>query len=535
MKKIITLLLLLFIFTAAFSQTKQQKKFVNWYNKDLKSDKVFGVSTEKSYKELLKNKASKPVIVAVIDGGTDINHVDLKANVWTNTKEIPGNGIDDDKNGYIDDIHGWNFIGNAKGENIGIDNFEVTRLYKELDAKYKNADPKTVADKKEYEYYIKVRDTYQKKYKEASSESGMMKSGKEIKQADSIVKAYLKKDDYTEKDLKKLKKAPEMVSKSAEKLMVWMIFGIDPGDLVDYADQMSADMDYHYNLNFDPRPLVGDDYKDNSNRFYGNNDVIGPDPGHGTFVAGEIGAVRYNKIGADGIADNVQLMIVRVVPDGDERDKDVANGIRYAIENGAKVINMSFGKSFSPQKKFIDEILPLAEKYDVLLVHAAGNDAENNDVVENYPTNIGPDGTPLTKNWLTVGASSMEPGNDLVAEFSNYGKKSVEVFAPGVDLWGLKPNNGYETASGTSMASPVVAGVAAVIRSYYPELSAAEVKDIIMKSVTRVDDYVYQTTEENIRIKTTMNDLCVTGGIVNLYNALILAGQLSSAKNSGAK
>jgi len=531
MKKIFITVLVLMVFSTAFAQSKEEKKLVNWHNKDLKSDKVFGVSTDKAYKELLKNKTSQPVIVAVIDGGTDINHEDLKGNIWTNPKEIPGNGIDDDKNGYVDDIHGWNFIGNSKGENVNEDNFEVTRLFTELDAKYKNADLNNISDKNEFELYNKVKDVYIKKLEEVKGESDMVKTGMEIKSADSIVKAYLKKQDYTLKDLKKLSKAPENVSTSAEKLTVWLMFGIKASDLIGYAEQTTTDLDYHYNTEFNSRSIVGDNYKDNSNRFYGNNDVVGPDPGHGTFVAGEIGAVRNNGKGADGIASNVQLMIIRVVPDGDERDKDVANGIRYAIENGAKVINMSFGKSFSPQKNFVDEVLPLADKYDVLLVHAAGNDAENNDDVDNFPTNIAADGTLLTGNWLTVGASSMHKGDDLVGNFSNYGQKTVEVFAPGVDLWGLKPNNGYESASGTSMASPVVAGVAAVIRSYYPKLTAKEVKDIIMQSAEKVDIMVQKPTEAGRSIKVNFSSLSVTGGIVNLYNALLMSEKVNAKKN----
>lgn len=530
MKKIVALALAFIVFSTAFAQSKEEKKLVNWHNKDLQSNKIIGVSTEKAYKELLKNKISQPVIVAVIDGGTDINHEDLKSNIWTNTDEIPGNGIDDDKNGYVDDIHGWNFIGNSKGENVDKDNLEVTRLYKELDAKYKDADPDLIKDKKEFELYEKVKAVYAKKYGESLDNSGMAQSGQELKEADSIVKAYLKKDDYTIKDLKKLSKAPENVAESAEKLTVWLMFGIKASDLVGYSEQINSELNYHYNLDFDSRSIVGDDYKDNSNRIYGNNDVIGPDPGHGTFVAGEIGAVRNNGMGADGIANNVKLMIVRVVPDGDERDKDVANGIRYAIENGAKVINMSFGKAFSPQKKFVDEVLPLADKYDVLLVHAAGNDSEDNDVVDNFPGNIGDDGKPITQNWLTVGASSMSIGDDLAGNFSNYGQKTVDVFAPGVDLWGLKPHNRYETASGTSMASPVVAGVAAVIRSYYPQLSALEVKDIIMRSVTKIDETVQKPVEFGKGERVNFSTLCVTGGIVNLYNALILAEQMAAAK-----
>jgi len=530
MKKIFITALVLMVFSSVFAQSKEEKKLVNWYNKDMSADKVFGVSTEKAYKELLKNKKSQTVIVAVIDGGTDIMHEDLKGNIWTNPKEIAGNGIDDDNNGYIDDIHGWNFIGNSKGENVDKDNLEVTRLFKELNPKYEGKDKASVADKEEFELYQKVKEVYDEKSQESQANTGMAQSGRELKAADSIVKAYLKKQDYSMKDLKKLNKAPAPVAESAEKLMVWQLFGISAEDLIAYGDEINSELTYHYNLDFDGRKIVGDDYKDNSNRYYGNNDVIGPEPAHGTFVAGEIGAVRNNGLGVDGIVSDVKLMIIRVVPDGDERDKDVANGIRYAIENGAKVINMSFGKAFSPQKKFVDEVLPLADKYDVLLVHAAGNDAENNDVVANFPTHIGANGKPITNNWLTVGASSMNADDNLAANFSNYGASTVDLFAPGVDLWGVKPKNSYGSFSGTSMASPVVSGVAAVIRSYYPQLSAAEVKEVIMKSVTKVDQMVQKPTETGRGARVNFSNLSVTGGVVNLFNALLAAEQIDAAK-----
>jgi cell wall-associated protease len=527
------ILLILLIFAVCFTVSAQKKgnKLMNWYNKDLKTDKIFGLSTEKSYKELLKDKKTTPIIVAIIDGGTDINHEDLKDIIWTNPDEIAGNGIDDDHNGYIDDMHGWNFIGNAKGENVHYDNLEVTRLYRELNAKYKDGGVPSASNDPDYILYQKVKEEYEKKVKETEGQSNIIQSAHDVKIADSIVKAYLGKESYTTKDLDKLKSAPENVKASVSKIKAWAIFGVSADDLIGYGHQLEAESEYQYNLDYDPRSIVGDNYKDNSNRIYGNNDVIGADPGHGTFVAGEVGAVRNNKIGVDGIAGNVQLMIVRVVPDGDERDKDVANGIRYAIENGAKVINMSFGKSYSPQKQFVDEAVQLAEKYDVLLVHAAGNDGENNDVVTNYPENADANGNKITANWLTVGASSMSTGKDLPASFSNYGKTKVDVFAPGVDLWGLEPGNKYGSASGTSMASPAVAGVAAVIRTYYPSLTAAQVREIIIKSATPYTEMVNTPGGAAGKSESvSFSELSVAGGVANLYQALIMAAEMAKGK-----
>lgn len=529
MKRLLMLVLILVISLGASAQKKDKNPLMNWYNKDLAKDKVFGVSTEKAYKELLPGKTATPVIVAIIDGGTDINHEDLKNVLWTNTDEIPGNGIDDDKNGYIDDVHGWNFIGNPDGRCVGKDNLEVTRIVRMYKDKYVNggedSDP----------IYVMYKKAKAKFDEETGSDNSQLetfaKLEKTYRKADSILRVYLKKDVYTLKDLKKVKSDDTKVSVSVSTAKYWLEQGVNYEELKGYYEYMDGKAKYSYNLDFDPRDIVGDNWLENTNRSYGNNDVCGPDPSHGTFVAGLVGAQRGNKIGVDGIASNVQLMIVRVVPDGDERDKDVANGIRYAIENGAKVINMSFGKSFSPQKQFVDEVLPLAEKYDVILFHAAGNDAENNDVVTNYPENADASGNKLTNNWVTVGASSKDAGKDLVAPFSNYGKVRVDLFAPGVDCWGLEPGNKYGSASGTSMASPVAAGVAAVIRSYYPQLTAGEVRDILMKSVTPYDGEVNKpVTGEEKPATVKFSELSVTGGVINLYKALVMAEEVAKAK-----
>jgi len=528
MKRILLIVLIVVISMGASAQKKSNNALMNWYNKDLTKDKTFGVSTEKAYKELLNEKTSQPVIVAIIDGGTDINHEDLKNVIWINTDEIAGNGIDDDKNGYIDDVNGWNFIGNPDGRNVHHDNLEATRVYRMYKDKYaaggddkdpvyvmyKKAKAKfdegTGGDKSQLETFATLERTYRK--------------------ADSLIKIYLKKETYTLKDLKKIKTDDTKLSTGVSTAKYWMEQGVGYSEIKGYYDYLEGQAKYSYNLDFDPRDIVGDNWLENTNRFYGNNDVAGPDPGHGTFVAGCVGAQRGNKIGVDGIAGNVQLMIVRVVPDGDERDKDVANGIRYAIENGAKVINMSFGKSFSPQKQFVDEVLPMAEKYDVLLFHAAGNDGENNDYITNYPENADATGNRITANWITVGASSKEAGEDLAAGFSNYGKLKVDLFAPGVEIWGLEPDSKYGSASGTSMASPVAAGVAAVIRSYYPQLTAAEVREVLMKSVTPYNEEVNKPAEGDDKSTVKFSELSVSGGVINLYQALILAEEMAKAK-----
>ena len=389
MKKLLTLILILSLVGGLTAQNKKTKnKLLDWYNKDLKSDKIYGISTEKTYKELLKDKTPTPVVVAIIDGGTDINHEDLQGVIWTNKGEIAGDGIDNDKNGYIDDVHGWNFIGGKDGKSVNQDNLEITRLYRKLSAKYADADTTSLGNSKEFKQFRDIKSKFLEKYETASKQyPKFSKIADKVHVADSIITAYLNKKDYTAKDLKKIKSDDPLIKSSKESLTYWVNMGVNAEELEGYKKQLMAEAEYQYNVDFDPRGIVGDNYEVNRSPYYGNNDVVGPAPSHGTFVAGNVGAVRKNGKGADGVANCVQMMIVRVVPDGDERDKDVANGILYAINNGAKVINMSFGKSYSPQKQFVDSVLRIANTKDVVLVHAAGNDAENNDVVTNYPEN----------------------------------------------------------------------------------------------------------------------------------------------------
>jgi subtilisin family serine protease len=284
-----------------------------------------------------------------------------------------------------------------------------------------------------------------------------------------------------------------------------------------YRDELA----YHYNIAYDPRSIVGDDYNDASQRYYGNADVTGPDALHGTHVAGIVAAVRHNGIGIDGIADDVQIMVLRVVPDGDERDKDVANGIRYAADHGAKVINMSFGKGWPKNKTAVDEAVKYAMSKDVLLIHAAGNDGKDLDdsTNANFPNPYYADGSGVAQAWITVGASGPDDDSTLVANFSNYGKKNVDVFAPGVQIYSSIPGSKYTYESGTSMASPVVTGLAALIREYYPKLKAVEVKQIIMQSVVK-PSHTVMVGRGAAQKKVSLSDISVSGGVVNAYQAL---------------
>jgi len=496
--------------------------------RDPETDHLQGLSVEKVYTTLLKNLPSRTVIVAVIDGGIDINHEDLKNIIWTNEKEIPGNGIDDDKNGYIDDVHGWNFIGGKNG-NVNEDTYELTREYIRLGKLFDEVDGNKVPKKQkaDYEQYKKVKNKFEKLRDKNKKEYDLYRSmyGNISRSIDTL-KSILKVDTLTRIQLDSFKTSDPNLA-FAKGFISSVLKRVSPEtsieeiqqELKENVDYFKVIVAYGYNPDFDSRLIIGDSYNNLSEKSYGNNDVKGPDATHGTHVAGIIGADRKNEIGIKGIADNVRIMPVRAVPNGDERDKDIANAIRYAVDNGAKVINMSFGKSFSPEKNYVDDAVKYAEKKGVLLIHAAGNENEDNDKEKNFPTRYFLNGKEA-KNWIEVGASAWGTDTHFVANFSNYGKKSVDVFAPGVDIYSTTPENTYKNESGTSMASPTVAGVAALLLSYFPELTTAQVSDILKKSARTFDGLKVEKPGGG---KASFSDLSNTGGLVNAYEAVKIA------------
>lgn len=517
----------LFISTVAFSQASQQDfPSKNWFNEDAKAEQVNGVSTDEAY-SLLADKKSETVVVAVIDSGIDIYHEDLRDVIWKNQDEIPGNGIDDDMNGYVDDIYGWNFLGGPNGFNVGPETLEVTREYRRLLAEYGEEGPKKKSDK---EYWEEIREGYSKGASKARQEYEFYQSiVDKVYRYNQLMTAYLDVDELDLAMLKAVQSTDEKVIEATNFMgnIIMMIGGASldeaMGELEEAASHYQIKAEFNFNLDYDPRTIVGDNPDKLNETGYGNNDVVGTDTDnfHGTHVAGIIAAKRNNKIGIDGIADNVRIMALRAVPNGDEYDKDVANAIRYAVDNGAKIINMSFGKGYSPQKAYVDEAVKYAEAKGVLLVHAAGNASANIDESNNFPTkNYLKKGA--ASNWLEVGASGWGEDKKLAASFSNYGSKSVDVFAPGVQIYSTAPANEYKDAQGTSMASPVTAGVAALMLSYYPHLTATDLKDIIMQSSRKFDGLKVSkpgSEDELVDFAT----LSVSGGIVNAYEAVKLA------------
>ena len=526
----------LFLAIPAFAQFNPGPTIPDdWFLRDPEQDSLQGVSAERAYQTLLKGQPSRKVIVAVIDSGIDIDHEDLKNVIWVNEKEVPGNGVDDDKNGYIDDVYGWNFIGGKEG-NVDADTYELTREYIRLKSKYENTEASKVPKKQkaEYEEYQKIKDKYIA-LKEKNEQQYKLYSGiyRNISFSIDTLKKLMQVDKISSETVKKFEtNDPTLLFAKGFLLSMYRNIGEDE-DLEEYVSELKEGVEYYevivkygYNEEFDSRMIVGDDINNLNERYYGNNDVKGPDPKHGTHVAGIIGADRSNEIGIKGIADNVRIMTVRAVPNGDERDKDVANAIMYAVDNGAQIINMSFGKSFSPQKAIVDKAVRYAEQKGVLLIHAAGNDGEDIDTEKNFPTRIYLDGKEA-KNWIEVGASSWGSNEDFVGSFSNYGKKSVSLFAPGVDIYSTVPGNKYENESGTSMASPSTAGVAALLMSYFPELTAVQVKDILMKSTRKFDNLKVQKPSGG---KVEFSELSASGGLVNAYEAVKMAHSMKSMK-----
>ena len=488
--------------------TDSEKK--NWGHLDLVNDTIPGMAVDKAYAEIIKNKKGKKVIVAVIDSGIDIDHEDLDGVIWTNKDEIPNNGKDDDNNGYVDDIHGWNFLGDAYDEQL-----EFVRIL----ASGNTSDPNYAAAQAKYEEDYQLWLGRKTQYDQIAQV---------IKDADDRISNHLGKEDYTIKEVNEIKTEDEDLQKAVQIAQNVNANGATLADakneINDILVQINERLNYNLNKNFSGRK-TGDDINDLSDTGYGNGNVkpVKKDESHGTHVAGIIAAERNNGKGANGVANNVEIMAIRTVPNGDEYDKDVALAIRYAVDNGAKVINGSFGKSFSPHADWVRDAIKYASDNDVVFVHAAGNDSNNIDVEPNFPDdNV--NFVEVSNSYIRVGSLTSKYGSKMVSNFSNYGKQNVDIFAPGSEIYSTFPENDYETIGGTSMAAPGVAGIAALIRSQYPNLTAAQVKQVILDSGLPLSTKVVVGGDaSNVK---PFAELSKSGKIANAYNALIMASKL---------
>lgn len=505
----------------------------HWPAMDLATDTVPGMSVNKAYAEIIKKRKGETVIVGVIDSGVDIDHEDLKNVIWTNPGEIAGNGIDDDKNGYIDDIHGWNFLGDIVGENM-----EYVRIIRKFNPKFEGKSEASIsaADRKDFAVYQKAMAEYQKEVAEVTANKNRYEQIlSQLKPSHQAMAKKLGKENYTKEDLTAIQDPSPEEQQQIAMLSQMLNYADSVPEVLDELQNgityFTGRLDNNFNMTKDFRAVLGDNPDDISDNIYGDNNVAGPDPTrenvkHGTHVAGIIAAQRNNGIGMDGVANNVKIMAVRAVPDGDEYDKDIALAIRYAVDNGAKVINTSFGKYYSPHADWVYEAIKYAASKDVLIVNAAGNDGFDLDTVNVYPNDQIDNGTEMADSFLTVGALNYKYGSEMVANFSNYGKTNVDVFAPGVKIWATTPLNTYEFLQGTSMASPEVAGVAAMIRSYYPNLSAKQVKQILMDSGLAVKTKVVLDGDPSNT--DWFANISKSGKMVNMYNALIMADKMAN-------
>ncbi|MBW8361393.1 MAG: S8 family serine peptidase [Kaistella sp.] len=518
--------------TAAPVDPMMDKDLMTWYHKDFSSANVYGVNTQNAYK-YLESKGLKPktVIVGVLDSGVEVNHPGLIKNMWKNPNEVPNNGKDDDKNGYVDDIHGWNFIGGKNGD-IDVDNMEVTRVVKKYQSVFEGPDSTVnkanqAKMREEFEMYMKAKEIFTKKSTEAKqgyeTYSRIQKmipsmvallNGKNLSpEAVAAVKPANQEQAMAVSVLTQIAANPEMAGKS-------------PADVQKFLDaQMKEALDYfgpqatkQYNLDFDPRAsVVGDNYDNYAEKSYGNNNYEGPDAQHGTHVAGIVAGLPQGSETQYGVGyKTAKIMTVRAVPNGDERDKDVANAIRYAVDNGAKILNMSFGKPVSPGKNVVWDAFKYAQDNGVLLVKAAGNDNEN--IFENvyYPTNFKNvnDEKAFITNMIVVGASTNN--NEMLrADFSNYNQKMVNVFAPGEQIYSTVPDGKYEYLQGTSMAAPVVAGAASILLSYMPNLTPSQIIESLIKTSNKSTVNAMIGSNENNRFDL----ISEAGGVIDVRKA----------------
>lgn len=500
----------------------------NWQLLDDSIDHYPGISLLRAQRELLKGSAPRQsVVVAVIDGGVDTAHAALRTRLWTNPKEVAGNGKDDDHNGHVDDVHGWNFIGGADGKDVQYDTFVLTRLFVRCTGTLQTVTERAMPAM-DSTTCSKVSAEYARKKTEINSTLDQMRTIEAVmNRALPILKQAAGTDSLTPAKVEALAATSPQVIAARGLYLQLAQQGATPEAVTEAVTEYGVQSQYGLNMEYDPRVIVGDDFADLSQRNYGNADVTGPDAKHGTHVAGIIAAMPQDGVGIEGVASAALIMPVRAVPDGDERDKDIANAIRYAVDNGARVINMSFGKPYSPFKSAVDAAVKYADAHGVLMVIASGNDGASLDTASNFPT---PEytGGGRAANWIEVGASSWRGGDTLAVAFSNYSHTRVDVFAPGEDILSTVQGGGYERLSGTSMAAPVVTGLAALIMSYYPNFTAAQVRQIILDSATRYNRSSLVPGGKSGEA-VPFASLSVTGGIVNAYNALKMAQQRSAA------
>lgn len=519
-----------FVVNAQKKSVLSEEELKTWWQKDIIEDTIPGISLDRAYRELIQNKKGEEVIVAVLDTKIDISHEDIKGQLWINIDEIPNNNIDDDNNGYIDDINGWNFLGNNNGEDILYELVEVARIVQ----KYQNdftdmpEEDLTIAQNELFDTYQKALSIYNdQKHKALEQKERADKAYVDFISAKDFMKPYFKGEKMKIKSLDSLKKVEPKLADYVDFFKELIEYDITEKDY-DYSRDYYNNELLMYNIDDDERKILRDGNSNFENNNYGNNILDGEVPfEHSIGVSGILAATRNNQIGIDGFSNNIKLMPVIMVCSGDEHDKDVSKAIYYAVDNGADIINMSWGKDFSLYEELVRDALRYAADKNVLLVTGSGNDGRNIDIGQRrFPTDFYND-EEFISNFISVGASSHKMDSTFVTSFSNYGKVNVDVFAPGENIYTTKSRNTYKTSRGTSYSSPIVSGIAALLKSYYPKLTAVELKKIIMDSGTSIDINVIVKKADGSKELVTFTELSKTGKIVNAYNALKMAEEVT--------
>ena len=533
------------LYTCSLFAWGQDAKFWHW--KDLEKEGVHGVSLFKAQQLLIESKLKPtPIVIAILDGGIDTNHHQIRPLLWNNPKEIPGNQIDDDKNGYIDDIHGWNFLGNATGQNVDKASDEKSRIYH----RYKNEFKQEELDSVNWD--AKKKSTYTS-WRQAAAEIVFTEEDADnlafIKMAkNAVVKMgfilirEMEDSNFTAEKLETYQPIGKITADTKiSYLRTLQALGIDRmnghqsivDDLNEYiAGKEKAAISLETPPEDIRKLIIKDRYEDLKDQYYGNNNITGPNAKHGTHVAGLAAGIIDTIFTKSNFNNPIKLMGVRVVPDGDEYDKDIALGIRYAVNNGAKIINMSFGKSFSPEQAWVDSAIRYAASKDVLIIHSAGNESYdlNNKTV--YPSPYSSSFNNKASNMITVGASS-DPiiAESLLTDFSNYGNQIVDLFSPGNKIYSSLPNQTYGFTNGTSMSAPILSHIAAIVRAYFPKLSAIEVKAILLQSCWKPEDEnsIFPIPQKDQSKK--LKELSAEGGIINAALCIQNAIKFQSNKN----
>ncbi len=508
------------------------KEWKNWQHKDIFIDTIAGISLDKAYDELLKNKKANTITVAVLDMRIHKNHEDIKEFIWENSNEIPNNGIDDDDNGYIDDINGWNFLGNASGQQAYRANFEYVRIIRKYQDMFGNKKDIKPANLDEYNIYSRARKVYENELKYVKGKLMYYDSiEKDQKRLESDLSKLFPNKSLTIKELKTFEAKDSIVLKKIELLKKYVV-NFKKNKSRRAVEQRYVDI--YLNSDYNERVIIGDDISNIHDIVYGNNiiesDTTANTHTHAIKVAGLIAANRNNNKGIKGVINNVKIMPISISPYGDEQDKDVALGIRYAVNNGAKVINISSSKEFSLNQEWVLDAMLYAKSKNVLIVTSAGNESKNLNNAFNYPNDTNKKNKEVLNNFIKVGASGYSLDESLVHYTSNYGKRDVDIFAPGRYIFTTHANNSYNFSSGTSLATPLVSGIASLIFSYYPNLTAAEVKQIIMESGISLDIMANKPSRSKEKELVPFSSLSKSGKIVNAYNALLMAEEVSKKK-----